>query len=64
MNRRDLARLLSCVLLLSAAAPAQAQGNFGQAAPDFPPGPFTDSGSYRLSGLRGKIVVLYFFEPG
>ena len=64
MNCRDLTSLLACVLLLSAAAPAQAQGQFGQAAPDFPPGPFTDSGSYRLSELRGKIIVLYFFEAG
>jgi hypothetical protein len=64
MNYRGLTRLLACGLLLVAAAPAQAQGKVGQAAPDFPPGAFTDSGSYRLSDLRGKIVVLYFFEPG
>jgi hypothetical protein len=64
MNRRYLARLVACGLLLSAAAPALAQGKLGQAAPDFPPGAFTDSGSYRLSDLQGKLVVLYFFEPG
>jgi hypothetical protein len=64
MNCRDFARLAACGLLLSLPVSAQAQGMFGQAAPDFPPGAFSDSGSYRLSDLQGKIVVLYFFEPG
>ncbi len=54
---------LACGLLLGAAAPALGQGLFGQPAADFPPGAFTDGGSYRLSDLQGKLVVLYFFEP-
>jgi len=43
--------------LLSFAASA-----FGQSAPDFPPGPFTDGGHYQLSDFKGKVLVLYFFE--
>jgi hypothetical protein len=64
MNGRDLACLIACGLLLIAAGSAQAQGKLGEPAPDFPPGAFTDAGSYRLSDLQGKIVVLYFFEAG
>lgn len=64
MSRRGVTCLLACGLLLSATASAQAQGKAARIAPDFPPGAFTDSGSYRLSDLRGKLVVLYFFEPG
>jgi thiol-disulfide isomerase/thioredoxin len=29
---------------------------------DFPPGQFTDNGSYSLEGMKGKVVVLFFFE--
>jgi peroxiredoxin len=31
--------------------------------PEFPPGLFTDSGNYRLNDLRGKTIVLFFFDP-
>lgn len=36
---------------------------FAQTAADFPPGPFTDGGQYQLSDFKGKVLVLYFFEP-
>jgi peroxiredoxin len=31
-------------------------------ASEFPPGPFTDGHQYHMSDLKGKVVVLYFFE--
>ncbi|MDB5174529.1 MAG: hypothetical protein JWN51_3302 [Phycisphaerales bacterium] len=40
------------------ATPARA----GSEAADFPPGAFTDGGHYDLHSLRGKVVVLFFFE--
>ena len=54
--------LLACFLLLTRTASAVAQGMAGQPAPDFPPGTFSDGGQYRLSDLKGKVVVLFFFE--
>jgi thiol-disulfide isomerase/thioredoxin len=39
-----------------------AQGKFGEMAPEFPPGMFSDGRQYRLSDLRGKVVVLFFYE--
>ena len=41
---------------------APIQVRLGQVAPDFPPGPFSDGGQYQLSDLKGKVVVLFFFE--
>jgi peroxiredoxin len=63
MIRALLARLLGLSLLLAAAAPAMGQGRVGQAAPDFPPGPFSDGRQYSLEDARGKLMVLFFFEP-
>ncbi len=54
--------LLLVLLLTSTSAPGQ--GKVGESAPDFPPGAFTDNAIYKLSDLHGKVVVLYFFEPG
>jgi hypothetical protein len=64
MNRTALGCLLACGLLVSAAVPVQGQGKSGPSAPDFPPGTFTDNGNHKLSDFEGKVVVLYFFEPG
>lgn len=64
MNRRASGWLLAGGLLLTAAGPALAQGKSGEMAPDFPPGSFTDNATHSLADLRGKVVVLYFFEPG
>jgi peroxiredoxin len=54
--------LLALGLLLPWVAPAAAQQRLGDPAPEFPPGPFTDGGQYKLSDFKGKLVVLYFFE--
>jgi len=64
--KRLLCQSLFCIsLLLTSTATGLAQSKSGSEAPDFPPGStFTDNGTYKLGDLRGKIVVLYFFEPG
>lgn len=41
---------------------AGAQPRVGDAAPDFPPGLFSDGHEYRLADLRGRVVVLFFYE--
>lgn len=67
-------RLFSvAILLLLAALPASAlaagpsiltsTGKFGEVAPDFPPGSFTDGAQYSVSDFKGKVVVLYFGCP-
>jgi thiol-disulfide isomerase/thioredoxin len=33
-----------------------------EATADFPPGMFTDTGRYSIEQMRGKVVVLFFFE--
>ena len=53
---------LGIVLLSGPPASLQGQVKFGETAADFPPGVFTDGGNYSLQSLRGKVVVLYFFE--
>ena len=50
------------LLLLCLAVPAAGAGKAGEQAPDFPPGEFTDGGRYSLDELRGKAVVLHFYE--
>jgi hypothetical protein len=62
MSRTRFGWLLAVYLVLAAAAPASAQLKFGDVAPDFPDGSFTDGRSYTLEEQRGKLVVLYFFE--
>jgi peroxiredoxin len=63
-----MARFLSLAalsLLLTWFAPVDAQVikiTIGEPAQDFPPGPFTDGGQYKLSDFKGKVLVLYFFE--
>jgi hypothetical protein len=64
MYRSILGGLLVCALFLTPAAQAQNQLTIGAKMPDFPPGTFTDGSSLKLPDLRGKLVVLYFFEPG
>lgn len=54
--------LMGTVLLFGGRADGQGKG--GQTAPDFPPGQFSDGNYYQLSDLRGKVVVLYFYEKG
>ena len=62
MKCMALGGLTAFALTLAFAPSAASQGKFGEQAPDFPPGVFTDGGKYSLSDLRGKVVVLYFFE--
>lgn len=63
MSRCTFATLLASALALTALAPlAHAAGKFGDKAPDFPPGVFSDGGHYQLSDFEGKLVVLFFFE--
>ena len=64
-RRRLFALAAAPVLLLCvAAAAARGAGNAGEQAADFPPGEFTDGGRYSLEQLKGKAVVLYFYEKG
>jgi peroxiredoxin len=54
--------LLLLGLILFLPGTAAAQGKFGEEAPDFPPGVFSDGLKYRLSDFKGKVVVLFFYE--
>ena len=45
-------------------APTTVQIRPGAAAPDFPPGIFTDGGQYSMEDFKGKVLALYFFEAG
>lgn len=54
--------LLIVSLVLFLHGTAAAQGKFGETAPEFPPGAFSDRGRYQLNDLRGKVVVLFFYE--
>jgi peroxiredoxin len=59
-SRVVLSAVVAAGLLCSAAAGQPPQP--GEPAPDFPVGVFTDGKSYSLADLRGKAVVLFFFE--
>jgi thiol-disulfide isomerase/thioredoxin len=54
--------ILFVVLLLLSPAFAFAGGDFGEQAPDFPPGVFSDGGHYTLADFKGKLLVIFFFE--
>lgn len=41
-----------------------AKGDKVVTLPEFPPGLFTDGNTYRINDLRGKVVVLFFFDAG
>lgn len=60
---RGLALLAACAGLMGLAGPVAGQKG-GDVAPDFPPGSATDGNRYQLADLRGKVVVLYFYEAG
>jgi peroxiredoxin len=59
-SKRFLAALLVSVGLWC--TNAFAGGNFGESAPDFPPGVFNDGQQYHLADYEGKVVVLFFYE--
>jgi hypothetical protein len=52
---------LLVVCLGAFAAPAMAQDKSSDL--DFPPGVFTNGQKYHLADLKGKVIVLYFFDP-
>jgi peroxiredoxin len=58
---------LACLVLglgsIASAAGTAGTGKFGETAPDFPPGAFTDGTQYSIADLKGKVVVLYFGCP-
>ena len=54
--------LVFAILLAAGPAVGQTPGNAGSQAPEFPPGKFSDGKQYRLADLRGKVVVLFFYE--
>lgn len=60
MKRRILS-VLACSMLFTLRAGA-AGGNYGDKAPDFPPGAFSDGGHYQLGDFQGKLLVLFFYE--
>jgi peroxiredoxin len=53
---------VGAALVLALPATAQPKVGVGAEAPDFPVGLFSDGNEYRLSDLRGKVVVLFFYE--
>ncbi len=44
-------------------APSKPYVDPGFVLDEFPPGLFSDGGNYRLNDLRGKTIVLFFFDP-
>lgn len=57
-NRGRILTILSLMLICACVSSAAR----ADAAPDFPPGLFSDGARYSLADLRGKVVVLYLFE--
>jgi hypothetical protein len=58
LRKLALASLLLCPSLALAAI------NDGDAAPEFPPGVFSDGGHYTMSDFQGKALVFVFLETG
>ena len=54
--------LLVLVLIAACQGRLFAAGQYGEPAPDFPPGQFNDGGRYSLEDFSGKVVVLFFYE--
>ncbi len=61
--RTSLCAVVALSLLLSPLAPAAAATEVGQPAPDFTL-PDLDGKPVRLADLKGKVVVLEWFNPG
>jgi peroxiredoxin len=61
---RPLAVAASLALsgLLASPSSAAERVQRGAAAPDFPPGSFSDGGHYKMADFEGKVVVLFFYE--
>lgn len=57
-SHRPIIALLGIGLLLTLSA----WGTHAEQAPEFPPGTFSDGKNYSLEELRGRVVVLFFYE--
>lgn len=55
------ALILGCILMFWNGG-VLGDGQVGEDAADFPPGLFSDGQNYQLSDLKGRVVVLFFFE--
>ncbi|MEX0776958.1 MAG: redoxin domain-containing protein [Phycisphaeraceae bacterium] len=64
LGKRWLAAAICIMAALLIAAPPQAmgRGNVREEAEDFPPGKFSDGGTYQLENFRGKVVVVFLYE--
>lgn len=54
--------LIAAALMIGFAGASHGAGKAGEQAPDFPPGLFIDGRHYSLEDLKGKAVVLFFYE--
>ncbi len=59
---RSVRPALAAAAALLVTLSAGAQPRVGDPAPDFPAGLFSDGNEYKLSDLRGRAVVLFFYE--
>ena len=55
-------RPVAAALALSAALVASAAAQTPKVAPEFPPGLFSDGGSYSMADFEGKVLTLIFYE--
>ena len=62
MKRLHLGILVLALAVSMIAATASADLQVGVAAPDFPPGSFSDGGHYTLNDFKGKVLVIFFYE--
>jgi peroxiredoxin len=53
---------VSVVIVAASAVGQDIIVRLGEPAPDFPPGLFSDGGQYKIADLKGKVVVLFFFD--
>ena len=60
--RRFISTFVVTLFVIGSFAPLARAAGFGEKAPDFPPGAFTNNYPYSLSQFRGKVVVLFFYE--
>ena len=61
MQRLSIFAVIGVLILVTGTGRVGAAGRAGLAAPDIPPGIFTDNKTYALQDYRGKVVVLWFF---
>jgi len=64
LSRRMLIKTLLIAACYLCGAYGISAGPSGELAPDFPPGVFSDNQHYSLEEMRGRVVVLFFYEAG